>query len=336
MGRRTRNRQAQWDAHRRNQTKRTDMEGLGSYAGGKKPQLVTGSVSGTPRKPTVTQRKGIHLKPFSDFVPGRPGDWTTAQGRDVSTRGGAILKPSHLNVKVTYDEDGNRTDQAPDPDREVLAFERNRLAERPSHEVALMATDRPSGMTSAKTYDERHEDDSKAGLYRDGLGRIMRTTDMEEVAEPILDLTGKSSDQPKQLSCRIDPLTQRVIVFEVDSEERLTGTVMSTTDYAQMHGVPTQRNSVQKRHAKAKEKAAREAERVAKREAREQDRAQRKLDRSSGKSGAGHVSRREMDEAARAVLRSHGVTSPTKQQMKAARDVIAHQQQVQAYTGGKA
>lgn len=277
MGRKSRNRQAQWDSHRRTQQDRTAPT-RGVKVQPSKPAFVTGSTTATPRKPTVTQRKGINLKPFSDFVPGN--DWAEAPAK-VSAHGPAVLRP-------------HWTSDA--PHRQALDSETAGRYTRSTDEAADMAADSVSGMIDAQTYAHRHDADKAAGLYRDARGRIMRTTDMDDS--------------------------------------------MTTHDYATLHGVPSVRTKSQvrddaaqaRREKRDAEKAAREAERAAKREAREQDRAQRRLDRSSGKSGAGNVSRREMDEAARKVLAAHGVTSPTKIQMQAARDMIAHQKQVNQYT----
>lgn len=384
QSRRARN-QAKWDAHASAQTKTTRspkisddgpiMPGLGSYAGGKAPVFASGGVSPVPRQPTVTQRKGINLKPFADHIPGTPGTWTSANDWDSSATGAgaALVKTDHVRhdkmVWARVNLESNRRCTAPEdkcaknhgskcgpgrvwenvtPHRELLDTERAKLGVREAHESAMMATDRPSGAEKFHTYAQRHEGDAKAGLYRDGLGRIMRTMDMDDSTDGgvRVDHDWRESD-PTSLSCDLDPETSRVRIMVVNGRtgERqprgkviVCGTegVMTTTDYAQLHGVPIQRNAAQRAHEAAKAKALRAEARDAKRAAKEQDRIQRRLDRAAGRGGASHVSRAEMDEAARAVLAARGVTEPTKAMMAAARDMIAHQRQINEYVGGNA
>lgn len=275
--------QTKWDNHaatqKKNSERSQELAGLGAYAGGKPPVFASGSVSPVPRQPTVTQRKGISLKVFTDIIPGSPGDWTDGRSRDTVAASPAVLKP-HWSSSMVHRQ----------------AFDSERGAVRPSYEARPMAADRVSGGVEFMTYAERHESDAKAGLYRDGMGRVMRTVDMDDS--------------------------------------------MTTGDYAKMHGVPVVRTRDDQRNEAAgirnAERAAKASEREARRIQREQekaDRIQRRLDRAAGKSDAATVTRREMDEAARAVLKSHGVTNPTKIQMQAAREAIAHAKQVQAYTG---
>ncbi|MEU4066651.1 hypothetical protein AB0F25_30435 [Streptomyces wedmorensis] len=359
MSRRQRN-QAKWDAHAsthktapKTTTDNTTMPGLAGYAGGKPPVFATGSLSPVPRQPTVTQRKGINLKPFTDVIPSVPTDYATVKsdhvrhdkmvwGR-VNVETGRECRSEACEVthgdKCTVGRVWERTM----PDRQAMDFERAKLDVRESVESTRMAVDRPSGAEKFHTYAARHEDDKAAGLYRDGLGRIMRTEDMEEYADRIVDMVAKVDDDMYSLSCELDD-DNRVHIVEVNmrtGERRRRGveiikgvdSTMTTTDYARMHGVPIQRNTTQRAHAASKIRAAKSEARDAKRAAKEQDRLNRKLDRATGVSNAGHVSRREMDDAARAVLATHGVTNPTRAQMRAARDVIAHQKQIAAYVG---
>lgn len=393
QSRRARN-QAKWDAHastikttrpttkiKTGDTSGPIMPGLGSYAGGEAPVFTTGGVSPVPHTPTVTQRKGINLKPFADHIPGTPGTWTSDNDWDSSATGAgsALVKTDHVRhdkmVWARVNLESNRRCTASEekcaknhgskcgpgrvwenvtPHRELLDIERAKLDVREAHESAMMATDRPSGAEKFKTHAERHEGDAKAGLYRDGLGRIMRTVDMdgwngENGDRFTLGRTmlggGVGWDSPS-LTCDLAD-DGRVIILEVNTvtgETRPRGqsvigrvdSTMSTTDYAQLHSVPIRRNAMQRAQEAAKAKALRAEARDAKRAAKEQDRIQRKLDRATGQGGASHVSRAEMDEAARAVLAARGVTEPTKTMMAAARDMIAHQKQINEYVGGNA
>lgn len=362
QSRRARN-QAKWDAHASTHQTATPsmqdsqiMPGLAGYAGGEAPVFATGSLSPVPRNPTVTQRKGINLKPFADIIPSVPIDYATVKsdhvrhdkmvwGR-VNVETGAECKAGNCVDKHGDKCRPGRVWERTMPDRQAMDFERVKLDVRESHESAIMATDRSSGAEKFKTHAERHDEDRKAGLYRDGLGRIMRTEDMEEFADKIVDMVATEDTDDYSLTCELDD-DNRVHIVEVNmrtGERRRRGaqfvkpvdSTMTTGDYAKMHGVPIQRNATQRAHAARKVREAKAETRDAKRAQREQDRVQRSLDRAAGKSGANHTSRREMDEAARAVLAARGVTNPTKVMMQAARDMIAHQKQIAEYTGGKA
>lgn len=321
LSRRVRN-QAKWDAHAVTQqnkpgssatdigVQRPIMVGLGSYAGGKRPELSTGSIQYTPPKPTVTQRKGIKLQPFTDYVPPVPQDYATT-------------RPSHLDVKPIYDQKtGARQDRAPRPHREMLDSEMAKRDVRPSHEVAMMGVDRTSGSDSFKSYAARHEADARAGLYRDGLGRVIRTTDMEDAEASVISRTAWL------------PNKNGVLSPHQVTEYRVTGG-MTTSDYATMHSVPIRRDAHTREMAARANQAQKQAVRDQKqavRDQREQDRLQRRADRMAGKAGASHTSRADLDTAARAYLAGMGIKDPTPEVMRAARDVIVHAKQVAQYT----
>jgi hypothetical protein len=353
MGRKTRRNkyEARAAEHRATQAK-TPTPRVGATS----KVINTGSIQGAPAKARVTRPKGIKLQPFSDVIPSVPMDYATVKADhltqdrqvwimvDVESGKPCMMARDECRVEHGDKCELSRVWTGSMPDRKMLDAERAKLDARPAHESAIMAVDRPSGAETFATYAARHADDTKAGLFRDGLGRIMRTEDMEEYSDKIVDLTGGSAEgwASPSLTCDIAD-DGRVIILEVNSitgETRRRGqhmvspvdSTMSTMDYAHMHGVPIQRNTTQRAHAAAKIKSANADAREAKKAHREADRVQRKLDRTSGR-GATVADRRERDERARAMLAELGVTNPTKFQMNAARDVLIAQAQVKAYTG---
>lgn len=353
MGRKTRRNkyEARAAEHRATQAK-TPTPRVGATS----KVITTGSIQGAPAKPRVTRPRGIKLQPFSDVMPSVPMDYATVkadhltQDRQVWIMVGADSgKPCPMTRDECRAEHGDecklsRVWTGSMPDRKMLDSERAKLDVRPAHESAIMAVDRASGAETFASYAARHVDDKTAGIFRDGLGRIMRTEDMEECSDKIVDLTGdgESGWDAPSLTCDLAD-DGRVIILEVNSitgETRKRGqhmvspvdSTMTTMDYAHMHGVPIQRNTTQRAHAAAKIKAANGVAREEKKAKREADRIQRKLDRSSGR-GATVADRRERDERARAMLAELGVTSPTKFQMNAAREVLIAEAQVKAYTG---
>lgn len=307
--------------------------------------------------PDPSGRTGIKLQPFRDFMP-QGGDWTDHTTQHMAhTGGGGSIKVDWVSqskqVWVRDEETGalvGRVWEALSHDREKLDAER--AGKRDTHESAMMAADRPSGVAGIMTGtgdDEgaRHEDDLAAKLYRDELGRIVRTEDMEEYADRIVDLTSgetawRKSD-PVSLTCEIDEETSRVRILEVNGrtgERRRRGqevirpvdSTMTTGDYATMHGVPLQRNATQRAHAAGKARAEKTAAKQAEREAKAAARAAAKAD-SPQRVAAPGTSRSEIDEAAKAMLARMGVTSPTREHMRLAREAVVHKRQVADYTG---
>lgn len=357
--------QAKWDSHARTtktpvvQATSSDvMPGLGAYAGGKAPVLNTGSIQASPRQPSVTPRRGIKLQPFSDVIPSVPADYATVKANHLTQDKQVWARiDRETRKKCTAPEDKceqnhgdkcimGRVWQGTVPDRKMMDFERVKLAVRPSHESAMMAADRPSGAENFKTHAERHDDDKRAGLYRDGLGRIMRTVDMDDPTDgaPVMMHDWRESD-PVHLTCEVDEVTRRVrimVVNERTGERQPRGKVvmfrtegvMTTTDYAQMHGVPIQRNTTQKRHAAAKEKALKAEARAAKKAQKDQERAARAAHRAERMTS--RPSRAEARAEAVAYLIEKGVpeSAHTPALIKAAREALDYKAQVQSYVDG--
>lgn len=153
--RRQRN-QAKWDAHAASHTSATistapttkpavkvdsDKPTVPSYAGGTKPRLVTGSMTGAPHKVTVTQRKGVSLRPFSDYIPKTPSDYATLGD-----------------------------------EKEWLDSEKAGRYVRMGREATEHMANSVTGGEGFQSYKERLPQDVAAGVYRDGAGRIMRLT----------------------------------------------------------------------------------------------------------------------------------------------------------------
>ncbi|MFD8340595.1 hypothetical protein ACFV42_49670, partial [Streptomyces solisilvae] len=258
MGRRTsRNKfQARAAEHRAQQAKpNTPRTGPTSRV------MPTGSIQAAPAQVRYTRPKGIKLQPFSDVIPSTPRDYATVRADHVTQDTMVWARiDADTRKKCTASEEkclANHGDKCiigrvwenTIPDRQAMDFERIKMATRPSHESTMMATDRPSGAEKFHTYAQRHEDDSQAGLYRDGLGRIMRTADMDESTDGAVRATHdwRESD-PTHLTCELtDTGRVRIMVVNGRTGERqprgkvvVYGTegVMTTTDYAQMHGVP--------------------------------------------------------------------------------------------------
>lgn len=314
LSRRARN-QAKWDAHAASHTADKSIAprtvaAIGGAMGGNAPSLHTGSIQSTPSKPTVTQRKGIRLQPFTDYVPRVPSDYAT-------------VPPSHMNEKILYNQEtGARIPQSTPPRRDRLAIEIARTATRPVHESKIMHTDGTSGGESMVTYDQRHESDTKAGLYRDGMGRVMRTTDMADADATVVPCAFEMIDERTGL-----PTTYRY-------ENYLVTGGMTTTDYASMHNVPVRRDGHTRGVARAAERVAideRKAARAVIRDQKEADRLQRRADRIAGKSGAHSATRADLDTAARAYLAAMDIENPTPDILRAARDVITHAKQIAQY-----
>lgn len=349
--------QAKWDTHRALQG--TSLESRQAPMAPTPGSSVTtsrvmnsGSIQGGPRKvqvgggnksqgiesPDPSSRRGIKLQPFTDMIPSVPSDYAT-------------LKSDHLRQRQIWTEPNKKTGERKriwevfPHDRERLDSEKADVREH--HEAARIAVDRPSGAAEAATYNERHEDDKTAGLFRDNLGRIMRTVDMEEFGDKVVDLSRDDSSgwDDCSLTCEIDEVTSRVRLIEVNSrtgERRLRGhraihavdSTMTTTDYARMHDVPIQRNQTQRADAKLKQNALKAEVREAKRARRQQeqaDRIQRRLDRVTNR-----PSRAEADAMARAHLAKLGVpeSGMNRALIKAAREVLEHQGQIKAYIDG--
>lgn len=359
--------QAKWDNHAQTKTTKVTpistvsggdtFPGLAGYAGGEKPALNTGSIQGAPGNVRVTRPRGIKLQPFSDYVPPVPADYATIRADHVTQdkqfwgrRNVETGKPCLIERDACRTEHGDQCElvrmwSGTVPDRKMMDFERAKLDVRPAHETRMMAVDRASGAETFHTYAARHDDDKTAGLYRDGLGRIMRTTDMDESSDgaPIMTYDWRESD-PTHLTCEVDEETRRVRIMVVNERtgERqprgkvvlcATEGVMTTTDYAQMHGVPIQRNTTQRAHAAAKERALKAEARDAKKRAKDQERAERaqaRLDRMTSRQ-----SRAEANAAARAHLAELGVpeSGMTPSLIKAAREALEHKSQIAQYTG---
>lgn len=337
-------------------------EPVGSYAS----VMNSGSVQGSPARirvgggnqslgiasPDPSSRQGIKLQPFRDYVPSTPSDYGAGKVDHLTQRQVWLRDPETGEIT-------GRVFEAYPHEREKLDTERARV--RDQHEAAAQAADRPSGVAGILTGsggDEgaRHEDDEAANLYRDGLGRIVRTLDMDENSDRwITGRTAASGDwhnaDPVSLTTEVDEVTSRVRIMEVNGrtgERRRMGRVvaravdstMSTTDYATLHGVPVQRNATQRADAsgkaKAEARAQREADRDAKRAAREADRLARQADKPArqAKSGAGGMSRGEVDEAARLMLAKMGVTSPSREHLRLAREAVVFEAQVAEYAAG--
>lgn len=364
----TRN-QAKWDNHARQTAHNDTMPGLAGYAGGKAPVLNTGSIQASPRKVTVgggnkiqgiespTRQGGIKLQPFTDVIPSVPADYATIRADHLTQDKQVWARVDRdTRKKCTAPEDKceqnhgdkcimGRVWQGTVPDRKMMDFERAKLAVRPSHEAATMAADRPSGAENFHTYAQRHDDDKRAGLYRDGLGRIMRTTDMDDPTDggQVMTHDWRESD-PVHLTCEVDEETRRVrimVVNERTGERQPRGKVvmfrtegvMTTTDYAQMYGVPVQRNTTQKRHAAAKERALKAEARAAKKAQKDQERAARAQHRAERMTS--RPTRAEARAAAVAHLIKLGVpeSGHTPALIKAAREALEHEAQIAAYTG---
>lgn len=276
----------------------------GATKPGSRPTLNTGGIQVSPPQVRVTRPKGMRLQPFSDFIPRTPADYAT-------------LDPHWSSGS---------------PKRDSMAYERAGKLVRSTREIKGMRADGTSGAEDFQTYGNRHEDDVATGVFRDGLGRVIRTTTMDDC-------------EVMHVSKTVTVKNSRGIVVEqqVDYLTRVSG--MTPREHATSKNILGVRTSGSMRKEAAEQKRAahkagveeRKAERAEKRDMRDQAKASRALERAENSEArkANMESNKKMRDLARDILAKQGIDKPSAIQIRGMLEFFATNMQRAEYIAAK-
>lgn len=270
---------------------------IGSTRPGEVPKFATGSIQVMPPSGKVSRPKGYRLKAWSDFIPGSPGDWTDPERTNSFAGSRAVLKP-HWSSNMA--------------DRQPLPSEQAKVAQRSFREQREYDADRVQGFTQFQTGAQRDHDDVARGVFRDGLGRVMRTSDMEDCEVERVMVTRQVKSARGSVS------------VEVEEFRRLSG--RTAREHATQHGLPTVRplsrvvneEDFEKKADRADRRADKADMRADKKAARTEVQAQRKA-RSEENSEAREHNRaasKKLRDLARQILAARGIDKPTPVQIR--------------------
>jgi hypothetical protein len=296
---------------------------IGATRPGDVPKFNTGSVQVMPPKGKVSRPKGYRLTPFRDYIPGNPGDWTDARSRDTSAASRAVLKP-HWSSDM--------------PDRNAMASETAKTVTRSHGEQVAYDADRSQGYLAYQTGAQRDVDDAARGVFRDGLGRVMRTTDMADC-------------EVTRVLVRREVVAhgQATVSVEVEEFRRLDG--MTPVEYARANGLPgirrlaqvvsaekyeKQQDATQRKADKADLRADKREQRELSKAARAGERAARKVVESAPDPAREDAlaERRRLRTLAREILAHRGITKPTAKQVSGMLEFFETNMQRAKYTQG--
>lgn len=276
---------------------------IGGTRPGELPKFNTGSIQVMPASGKISKPKGMRLQVMSDYIPGTPGDWTDP-GRTMTSAGSrAVLKP-HWSSGIA--------------DRQPMPSENAKVQQRTHAEQVAYDADRVQGYTAYQTGAQRDMDDAARGVFRDGLGRVIRTTDMADC-------------EVERVMVRRSVVSYGQATTEVEVEEFRVMSGRTPVEHARAMGLPgvrrlrdvTNEEDWEKSQDKAQRKADKAELRAEKKAVREQAKAEakaRRAERPQLKSDEEHeaalAQRRELRALARKILADRGITKPTNQQVK--------------------
>lgn len=289
----------------------------GATRPGERPKINSGSIQAAPTKKRPSRSSGVTQKVMRDFVPARPDDWTSRSRMSATAPAGSGVTRPHWSLFIA--------------NRDPLSNERAGKDVHTSAEQRQMSANRPSGVLRSQTHAERHDDDRQAGVYRDELGRVMRTEDMPD--------------------CEVRLVTETVMVknrfgIPVPQEHSDLRRVSGVTprEHATGRGLPGVRTKsdmrderIDVRNAEKKiRKMMREEERERKAAAKAAAKAARAAEREqeSAERQAKAAERDKLRSMAKAVLMARGVAQPTRQQISLQLDVFEADRQRMEYTQG--
>lgn len=270
---------------------------VGSTAPGECPKLNTGSIQVMPPKGKVSRPKGYRLKVMSDYIPGNPGDWTDPSRTSTSAASRAVLKP-HWSSSM--------------PDRNAMPSEQAKVQARTHVEQVAYDADRQQGYEAFQTGAQRDMDDAARGVFRDGLGRVIRTSSMEDCEVERVTVTRHYQARGAR------------VPIEVEEFRRVSG--RTAREHATQQGLPgirRLRNVVtEEKWEKLQDKAQRRADkadlRAEKKAVREQAKAERaaRVEANSEAREANRAAGKQLRDLARQILAHRGIDKPTPLQLR--------------------
>lgn len=272
----------------------SDHVEIGATRPGECPKFNTGSIQALPSSGKISRGSGMRLKVMQDYVPGRPGDWTDPKRRNMPAASPAVLKP-HWSRNI--------------PERDGMDFERANRLVRSTQELASMHADGVSGALEIQTGAVRHESDVATGVFRDSVGRVVRTLDMPDV-------------ECKTVRKAVTIVERgRPVQRETEYYTPVDGAALTPRELAVAAGVPGTRTLTDMINERASERAAVTA---ANRDEREARRAERKAEQSRIKQVRAEARQEESEareqnraaskklrDLAREILAKQGVERPT-------------------------
>lgn len=276
---------------------------VGGTRPGELPKFNTGSIQVMPASGKISRPKGMRLQVMSDYIPGNPGDWTDHTRRSSAAASRAILKP-HWSSDM--------------PDRDSLARERAKVVTRSYREQCEYDSNGTNIHLHAQTGAQRDRDDAARGVMRDGLGRVIRTTDMPDCEVELVKVRRKVVRFGQETT-------------EVEVEEFRVRSGRTPLQHAQAMGLPGTRRLrdvvTEEKWEKQQDKAQRKADKADLRAEKANLRQQAKAEAKARKAERPQVisdearedalaRRRELRTLARNILAHRGITKPTNQQIK--------------------
>lgn len=276
---------------------------VGGTRPGELPKFNTGSIQVMPASGKISRPKGMRLQVMSDYIPGNPGDWTDHTRRSSAAASRAILKP-HWSSDM--------------PDRDSLARERAKVVTRSYREQAEYDSNGTNIHLHAQTGAQRDRDDAARGVMRDGLGRVIRTTDMPDCEVELVKVRRKVVRFGQETT-------------EVEVEEFRVRSGRTPLQHAQAMGLPGTRRLrdvvTEEKWEKQQDKAQRKADKADLRAEKANLRQQAKAEAKARKAERPQVisdeaqqvnleERRKLRALAREILAHRGIMKPTNQQVK--------------------
>lgn len=275
----------------------------GATKPGSRPTLNAGSIQASPPKARHTRPKGIKLQPFTDHIPGSPGDWTRSGGAQHGPAAGPAVLKYHWS--------------SPGVDRDSMAFERAKTVTRPYHEARQVKANSVAGALDFQTGASRHEDDAATGVFRDEVGRVIRDTSM-----PDCDI--------RQVRRTVQVKNERGMLVQHEVEYITRDSVLTPREHATRAMLPGVRTKAAMRAEEQQSRANEKADvRKIRAEAREEKQAERdrlKAERQARKADAPERTeaqratldaRRDMRNLAYKILADRGIVKPTAKQVRA-------------------